>query len=75
MTDTATLQQRLAEAETALHKLLTGTKVVSVKTEAGETTYRSYVSDVANLRAYIAELRGQLGQTTGRRRGTRIGLL
>lgn len=75
MTDTATLQKRLSEAETALHKLLTGTKVVTVKTEAGETTYRSYVSDIANLRAYISELKGQLGQTAGRRRGTRIGFL
>lgn len=74
MTDTATLTTYLAEAEAALHNLLTGSKVVTVKTELGETTYRSYVSDIANLRAYIAELKAQLGQT-GRRRGTAIGFL
>lgn len=73
MTDTATLRSRLAEAETALHRLLTGTKVVSVKTDAGETTYSA--ADSAGLRAYIAELKGQLGETAGTRRGTRIGFL
>lgn len=74
MTDTATLTKRLAEAEAALHKLLTGTKAVTVKTDVGETTYRSYVSDLANLRAYIAELKTQLG-LTGKRRGTQLRFL
>lgn len=74
MTDTATLEARLAEAETALHKLLTGTKVVSVKSEVGETSYRSFATDVEKLRGYIVELKTQLGQTGGRR-GTSLRFL
>lgn len=72
MTDTATLTARLAEAETALHKLMTGAKVVSVKSDVGETRYTE--TETAQLRAYIAELKTQLGQT-GKRRGTAVQFL
>ena len=69
MTDLVTLQARLTEAEAALHALMTGTRVVMVQTDTKQVRYAE--SDQGNLRAYIAELRGQiqtLGGTGARRR-------
>lgn len=60
MADTAVLEQRLEEAEDALHKLSTGTKEVSVG-EAGSSVSYNQVS-IANLKRYIAGLKVQLGQ-------------
>lgn len=59
MTDTATLTQRLAEAEAALHRLSMGDKLVKVDYGASSATYQQ--ADKAGLRAHIAELRQQLG--------------
>lgn len=69
MADLETLQSRLAEAEAARHRLLTGTQEVTVNLHGfGSTTYTQ-----ANARAldrYIAELRVQIArQTGGPRRG------
>lgn len=68
MTDTATLQARLAEAEAAYHALVTGRREVSVSYTQGETT-RSVTytqADLARLAGYIMDLKRQLG--LGRRR-------
>lgn len=66
MTDTATLQSRLTEAETALHNLMTGTKEVKVGVNGDVVEYS--MADVGRLRAYIAELKGALGLSGGRTR-------
>ncbi len=67
MSDQATLETRLAEAETALHALTTGARTASVSVEGRTVTYarteidalRSYVQD---LRARIAVLKGERGR-------------
>lgn len=70
MADLATLQTRLAEAEDALHKLMTGGKTVAIRSSNGSmVTYGE--ADAAALRGYIADLRGQIGSAqggTGRRK-------
>lgn len=65
MADTATLQQYLAEAEQALHLLLTGQSEAVISTEGKSVTYRS--ASIADLRSYIAGLKQQLGLGCGRR--------
>lgn len=59
MADAATLQARLAEAETALHQLMTGSKLVQVR--YGDKDVRYSMADLGQLRAYIGELKSQLG--------------
>lgn len=64
MTDTATLQTWLAEAEVARHKLVTGAAVASVSYEGkGQVTYSK--ADLDKLDAYIASLRSQLSAADG----------
>ncbi len=65
MTDTATLQARLTEAETALHKLVMGSKEVTVSYDGKSVTFAQ--TDESRLRSYIAELNSKLG-TGGRRK-------
>lgn len=65
MTDTATLTQYLAEAQTALHKVLTGQQVQVVSYDGRSVTYSQ--TNVASLRAYINDLQFQLGQTSSGR--------
>ncbi|SLN77580.1 gpW family head-tail joining protein [Oceanibacterium hippocampi] len=66
MTDTATLEARLAEAEAALHALLTGEQVAATTDVSGrQVTYAR--ADLGQLRAYIAGLKAELGLSTGRR--------
>jgi hypothetical protein len=62
MIDTATLQARLTEAQTALHDLIMGKSVVKVGHGDLEVTYRK--TDEIKLRAYISELNSQLGNST-----------
>ena len=70
MTDTATLQSRLEEAETALHKLSTGAQVASARNDLGEqVTYAP--ADIGKLSAYIRALKAELGQP--RRRAIGVG--
>jgi hypothetical protein len=69
MADAATLQARLDEAEAALHRLVTGSQVEELRLSAGEASRagRYTPADVNELRAYIGDLRRQLGQPTRRR--------
>lgn len=61
VTDPATLQTRLTEAETALHKLMVGGRPVSVSTDGETVTYNR--ANIGELRAYIQTLKVSLGQT------------
>jgi ABC-type phosphate transport system substrate-binding protein len=64
MTDMLTLQNRLAEAESARHQLLTGTREVTVSLQGlGSTTYTPATAAV--LDKYIGELRGQIAKLSG----------
>jgi hypothetical protein len=77
MADLATLQARLAEAEDAYHKLVTGTKVVKV--EHGDMRQEYTKAELGMLRAYIADLRSQIVAAGGapdplRRRGIVVDL-
>ena len=64
MTDPATLQTRLTEAETALHALAIGGQEVEVDIDGvGRVKYTA--ARIGFLRSYIAELKQQLGPTTG----------
>lgn len=66
MADLATLQSWLAAAETALDKLITGNKVVEIR--HGQNELMSFEpAQVGQLRAYIADLKGQIGALTGQR--------
>lgn len=65
MTDPATLTARLAEAEAALHTVVIGQSEAVISFDGKSVTYRS--TNVAELRAYIADLQQQLGQGGGRR--------
>lgn len=65
MTDLATLQARLVEADTALHKLMTGTQAVSVQNGDKQVQYRSFASGIRDLRIYIAELKAQIAAAGG----------
>lgn len=66
MTDTAVLQTRLAAAELALHELSIGARTASLSFDGKSMTYSQ--TNMGALRAYIAELRQQLGLGTGRAR-------
>ncbi|EPX82091.1 gpW family head-tail joining protein [Salipiger mucosus] len=58
--DTATLETRLAEAETALHELMVGQSVTVVAYDGHRTEYGP--GDETRLRRYIQSLKRQLGQ-------------
>ncbi|MBR0649523.1 hypothetical protein GXW78_07620 [Roseomonas terrae] len=73
--DLEVVRARLAQAESARHQLLTGTKVVQVVLADGRQV-RYSDSDRAALDQYIEELRRQLGYAPMRRRraiGLRFG--
>ena len=72
MADTATLQARLAEAETALHALSTGRQVVEVERNGKKLKYTP--TDVGGLRAYIAELKRALGLGSRQAIGVNFGV-
>lgn len=70
-TDTETLLIRLAEAESAYHRMMVGKQAVTISHGDSAGNSRSYqysTAGLAELRAYIIELKGQLGLNTGRRR-------
>lgn len=60
------LQARLAEAETALHQIMTGTSTVEVSYNGRQVQYSR--TNAGDLRAYILDLKVQLGIKTGRSR-------
>lgn len=51
--------QRLVEAETALHSILTGRGIQSIRDSNGEAVTYS-TANVSRLRAYIAELKAEI---------------
>lgn len=69
MTDLSTLKQRHAEAEAALHRLMTGELEVTVSIGGyGATTYAQ--TDIDKLNAYISKLKSEIAAIEGRpRRG------
>ncbi len=70
MTDTATLQAWLADAERAYHLLMTGTAQVRVKYEGREAEFNR--QDAGDLAAYIASLKSRLGMGARRAFGVRL---
>lgn len=58
----ATLQERLTEAETALHDALIGKSVREIRDSNGESIAYTAVN-TAKLSAYIADLKRQVSQT------------
>lgn len=74
MADIATLQARLDQAEAALHDLTIGRRSKAFTHGAGDVSRRVEWTEakVPELRAYIADLRRQLGQRMGRRRAIGI---
>ncbi|HEY3417756.1 MAG TPA: gpW family head-tail joining protein [Armatimonadota bacterium] len=64
MADTATLQARRTEAETALHRLQTGSSVEEVSAPDGTRT-RFTPADAVRLENYIASLGRQI-ESAGR---------
>ena len=67
MATTAELEQRLSEAETALHEINLGNKVVRLKDANGDEVQYG-PADAPRLERYIASLKQQLGASTGRYR-------
>lgn len=63
MTDILILKGRLLEAETALHQLLIGAKTTSVSYEGKSVSYTQ--ANIDQLRAYIADLKQQIGTIEG----------
>lgn len=64
-------QQRLAEAQDALHQLMIGKKAVSLNYNGEAVTYGQ--TDEGNIRSYIRELSAALGLVCqARRRGMRV---
>jgi hypothetical protein len=70
MATTDELKARLCDAETALHKLMTGQKTVRFTYDGKEVMYTP--ATAADLRAYIQELQVQLGQKPSRSRASRV---
>lgn len=60
-----TNEEKLAEAETALHLLLTGTKKVRVQYENTAVQYTE--ANIDELRRYIAILKGEIDPNLRRR--------
>lgn len=60
MADTATLQARLTEVETAIHEVQTGNRAVRVTFEDGRSVEYNRAS-LAQLLRYRDDLRRQLG--------------
>jgi len=61
-----TLQEMLQQAESAYHKLQTGSMAVSI--EKGDRKVEFNRANIYELRAYIDDLRSQLGIGSVRRR-------
>ncbi|KAB0476516.1 MULTISPECIES: gpW family head-tail joining protein [Vibrio] len=61
-----TLQEMLQQAESAYHKLQTGSMAVSI--EKGDRKVEFNRANIHELRAYIDDLRSQLGIGSVRRR-------
>ncbi len=62
---TAELEAKLAELETALDKIMTGTAVSSVGHEGSSVEFRQIVSDRVELQRRIARMRTELARRRG----------
>jgi hypothetical protein len=65
MADLATLQTRLTEAETALHALLTGSRVQVVARDGRRLEYTSAAGSINQLRNYIGQMQAEIASLTG----------
>lgn len=65
-----TIETQLAEAQDALHKLMTGQAVVSIQRDGKTVQFQQ--SNRADLQAYISTLQTQLGSSSRRRRPARL---
>lgn len=66
MADLETLNARLAEAEAARHKLLTGTRVVKVGEGPSSIEYNAaFAGDLDRLNSYIASLKQEIAVAGG----------
>ena len=70
MADLATLQARLAEAELAEHRLLTGSQVEEVEHGDMRQKFVSSVTSMQMLAGYIDRLKAQIAQLGGTVTGT-----
>lgn len=70
--DTALIEAQLAEARSARHALIVGSKTVSVEYDGRKVQYT--MMSIAGLDAYIRRLEQQLASVTGigRRRALRV---
>lgn len=67
MTDLATLQTRLSEAEDALHQLHMGRRVVQVQMQNGSTVeYARSRDQIVRLEQYVASLKNQIARAKGK---------
>lgn len=67
MAELKLLKERLTEAETALHQLMTGTLEVTVSIGGfGATTYAQ--TDINKLNLYISRLKAEIAAKEGRAR-------
>ena len=64
MPDETVLRARLDEAEAALHALAIGAREASIAVAGHSISYTA--ADMNRLRAYIDDLRSQLGERSGR---------
>ena len=53
-----TNEQLLAEAEEALHQILTGSRAVRIRTQSGEIVEYNQ-TDITSLTAYVQSLKGK----------------
>lgn len=65
MADLVTLNQRLTEAESALHRLATGSMVEEI-TGPNQTKTRFMASDMDRLQKYIGLLKSDIARVSGR---------
>ena len=66
MADLTTLQTRLDQAETALHKLMTGSLVEHIQADARTGAAVRYTpAQVPALQRYIASLKNQIAVASG----------
>ena len=63
MASLATLQTWLTEAETARHKLMTGSRAISLTYAGRSVSYTS--ADLAALNSYIDDLKSQIATASG----------
>lgn len=63
MTDITILRQRLADAENARHKLLTGSMRERINRGGTDITYTR--ADISKLERYIAELQADIARAVG----------